>query len=73
MSAVGQSMVTDGRRLFVIASVVGTGPVAAYDARDGRRVWQASIPVAVQGLAVVDHRLFAVGSDGVVAFGTDRG
>ena len=63
VSASGQSMVTDGRRLFVIESVVGTGPVvAAYDVRDGRRVWEAPIPVAVQGLAVVDHRLFAVGS-----------
>ena len=74
MSAVGQSMATDGRRLFVIASVVGTGPVvAAYDARDGRRVWQAPVPIAVQSLAVVDHRLFAVGTEGVVAFGPDAG
>ncbi|MDQ0372843.1 outer membrane protein assembly factor BamB family protein [Cellulomonas humilata] len=70
MSAYGESMVTDGRRLVVIASVVGTGPVvAAYDARDGRRVWEAPVPIAVQSLAVVDHRLFAVSSEGVVAFG----
>ncbi|KQR17519.1 PQQ-binding-like beta-propeller repeat protein [Cellulomonas sp. Leaf334] len=70
-SAYGQSMVTDGRRLLVIESVVGTGPVVtAYDARDGRRVWEVPIPSAIQSLAVVDHRLFGVGSGGVVALGT---
>lgn len=70
-SAYGQSMVTDGRRLLVIESVVGTGPVvAAYDARDGRRLWEVPVPSAIQSLAVVDHRLFGVGSGGVVAFGT---
>ena len=66
------SMVTDGRRLLVIESIVATGPVvAAYDARDGRRVWEAPVPVSVQYLAVVDHHLFAFGTEGVVAFGTD--
>ena len=71
-SAYGQSMVSDGRRLLVLESVVGTGPVvAAYDVRDGRRVWEAPVPLSVQYLAVVDHRLFAFGSEGVVAFGTD--
>lgn len=70
-SAYGQSMVTDGRRLLAIESVVGTGPVvAAYDARDGRRVWEVPIPSDIQSLAVVDHRLFGVGSGGVVALGT---
>lgn len=74
MSAHGQSMVTDGRRLVVIESVVGTGPVvAAYDARDGRRVWEVPVPVTVQGLAVIDHRLFAVGNGGVVALGAAGG
>ncbi|GEK21930.1 hypothetical protein CXY01_24500 [Cellulomonas xylanilytica] len=72
VSAAGNSMVTDGRRLLVIESVVGTGlVVAAYDARDGRRVWEAPLRVAVQDLAVVDNRLFAVGVDGVVSFGAD--
>lgn len=72
--AFGQSMVTDGRRLLVIELVVGTGPVvAAYDVRDGRRVWQVPVPVTVQSLAVVDHRLFALGSGGVVALGSEPG
>jgi outer membrane protein assembly factor BamB len=67
--AYGQGMVTDGRRLTVIEP----GPVvAAYDARDGRRIWEAPVPAAVDRLAVVDHRLFAIGSEGVVAFGSGR-
>ncbi|WP_456787172.1 outer membrane protein assembly factor BamB family protein [Cellulomonas sp. P5_C5] len=73
VSAYGQSMVTDGRRLFVIESLAGSGPVVvAHDARDGRRLWEAPLPVAVQSLAVVDHRLFGVGIDGVVAFEAAR-
>ena len=71
MSAYGQSMVTDGRRLFVIESVVGTGPVvAAYDARDGRRVWEAPIPSPCRASPWSTTGCSRVGSEGVVAFGT---
>ena len=70
--AYGQVAVTDGRRLMVMESVSGTGPVvAAYDIQDGRLLWQVPVPVAVQSLAVVDNRLFGVGSGGVVAFGPE--
>ena len=67
--AYGQNVVTDGRRLLVLESVPDAGRVvASYDLRDGRREWEAPIPIAVQRLAVVDHRLFGVGSGGLVAF-----
>lgn len=67
--AYGQNVVTDGRRLLVLESGPDTGRVvASYGLRDGRREWEAPIPVAVQSLAVVDHRLFGVGSGGLVAF-----
>lgn len=68
----GLSLVTDGRHLLVLESVPDAGRVvASYDLRDGRRDWEAPIPVAVQRLAVVDHRLFGVGSGGLVAFTSD--
>jgi outer membrane protein assembly factor BamB len=65
----GLSLVTDGRHLLVLESVPDAGRVvASYDLRDGRREWEAPIPIAVQRLAVVDHRLFGAGSGGLVAF-----
>jgi len=72
-SASRDSTVTDGRRLLVAESVEGRGPVvAAYDVRDGRRVWEVPVPVAAQFLAVVDHRLFALSDGALVALGTGR-
>ena len=71
MSAYGQSMVTDGRRLLVIESVVGTGPVvAAYDARDGRRVWEAPSRSPCRASPWSTTGCSPSAASGVVAFGT---
>jgi outer membrane protein assembly factor BamB len=72
-SASREGTVTDGRRLLVAESVEGTGPVvAAYDVRDGRRLWEVPVPVALQFLAVVDHRLFGFSDGTLIALGTGR-
>ena len=62
----GQSVVTDGRHLLILATGRDRS-VVAYDADDGDRAWAVEVPGSVESLVVVDHRLFGIGSEGIVA------
>ena len=57
------------RNAFMIALEIGVHrSVVAFDLRDGRRAWAVEVPATFDTLAVVDHRLFGIGADGITAF-----
>lgn len=63
----GQSLITDGRHVVVLASGLPR-TVAAYDLSGGRRAWTVQAPTGIYLLVVVDRHLFGVGVDTITAF-----
>ncbi|WP_315094287.1 PQQ-binding-like beta-propeller repeat protein [uncultured Cellulomonas sp.] len=66
----GESMVTDGEHLIVLVAGEHRS-VVALDLADGHRAWSVRVPTTFTSLAVVDHRLFGVSSDGLTALVDD--
>lgn len=64
-------VVSDGHHLFLLEAGGDTGRVlAAYALADGARAWAVPVPNEINRLAVIEHRLFGIGADGITAFTT---